>query len=40
LSSFYQFLFSMFFVIACNALFTLLAVSVVSYELIYELMKL
>jgi len=33
LSSFCQFLFSMFFVIACNALVALLAVSVVSYEL-------
>jgi len=32
LSSFYQFLFSMFFVIACNVLVTLLAVRVISYE--------
>ena len=34
-SSFYQFFFSIFFVIACNALVTLLAVSVVSYELMW-----
>ena len=33
LSSFYQFIFSMFFVIACNALVMLLAVSAVTYEL-------